>query len=136
MVYHLLYLIAISGADVELVCDTTSVVCPSGERTVARCTSSSRTIVWKASLDSQSKSVALDFSDTGHYNRSVTVNGVKVMFVKQGDGLSFAVIPSPNASLNGLQLSCADMLHSVSSSCVLDNFFGELLTTFLFLLGS
>ena len=92
--------------------------------------------VWKASLDSQSKSVALDFSDTGHYNRSVTVNRVKVMFVKQGDGLSFAVIPSPNASLNGLQLSCTDMLHSVSSSCVLDNFFGELQTTFLFLLGS
>ena len=106
--------------------------CPSEGGIFARCTSTSGVIVWTASLDNESKSGVLD---PNQYNRSVTVNGIEVTFVKQGDGVSFAVIQSPNVSLNGLQLSCADQDNvTTTPSCTLDNFFSEFKITSLLLL--
>ena len=129
------HLIATSSAGIALVCDTSSVTCPSEGGLFARCTSTSSVIVWTASLDNELKSGVLDFSDPNQYNRSVTVNGIEVTFVKQGDGVSFAAIQSPNASLNGLRLSCADQDNvTTTPSCTLDNFFGEFITTSLSLL--
>ena len=83
--------------------------------------------MWEASLNGDSPFVVeLNFSDSTQINESVILSGVEVTFAKIGSGASFVFILSPNASLNGLELTCTDSDNtSMTGICTLENFFGK-----------
>lgn len=110
--------------------------CPDQGGPFANCNFTS-TIEWEVTQSEQSiGSVLFNVSDPNGYAENVTVSGIDIEFTNLDGagvfaGASFAVILSPNASLNGIQLNCIDTENEtdlMTETCVLSNIYGKLKT--------